>query len=104
MYLLKFLIKNPLGIYLIWLALLAVFYLAGLNLLHWSVDDGEEERYSFLGKAFVVGELGVIVIGFISPVIYWDWYKKYSFVPVILPLGLSMFLAFWMIDTYLGRL
>jgi phosphotransferase system glucose/maltose/N-acetylglucosamine-specific IIC component len=91
----KILVKNPLKIYLLWFIILFLFCIIGIPLLSIGHSGGEQRPFILLGYTADIAVFGLIIISLISPLLYWSWYKKYEFIPLLIPI-LIIALLFWM--------
>ena len=97
------LIKNPMGLYLLWIILLLVFCLIGIPVLSIGSPGGDQITFMLLARTADVAVAGFIIISSLSPIVYWNWYKKYMFIPLLIPLLVVILLVWWMIHIYISN-
>lgn len=93
-------VKHPMKVYLLWIILILLFCIIGIPVLSIGHSGGEQVPLILLGHASTITVFGLIIISAVSPIIYWRWYKKYYFVPMVIPVFLGAFLIYLIIDIY----
>jgi len=88
-------VKNPFGVYFLWMLCLLFFCIIGIPLLSMGHPGGEQVPFTLLGYACDAFTIGFILISATSPFLYRNWYKKYGYIPLIIPL-LIMGLLLWL--------
>ncbi len=97
------LLRNPMGVYLLWFITLLLFCFIGIPLLSIGHADGEQVPLTLLGHTMNVAVGGLIIISLISPILYWGWFRKYMFIPLIIPLLTIVLLIWWIVTIYLSN-
>lgn len=95
--------RNPMGVYLLWFIVLLLFCIIGIPILSMGHADGEQVPLTLLGHTANIAVIGLILISLVSPILYWGWYKKYMFIPLIIPILLICLLGYWLIDIYISN-
>jgi len=91
------------GLYLLWIILLLVFCLIGIPVLSIGSPGGDQITFMLLARTADVAVAGFIIISSLSPIVYWNWYKKYMFIPLLIPLLVVILLVWWMIHIYISN-
>jgi hypothetical protein len=97
------LLSNPMGIYLLLIIAFLLFCCVGIPILSLGHADGEQVPLMLLGHAMNAVAAGFILISVCSPVIYWRRYKKYMFIPLIIPILVTSLLVYWIFDIYVSN-
>jgi hypothetical protein len=95
--------KNPFGLYLLWMIFLMTFCIIGIPLLSIGHSGGEQVPFTLLGNASNALVFGFILISLVSPIAYWNWYKKYAFIPLIVPVLIIALLSLLIIHIYISN-
>ncbi len=95
--------KNPFGIYLLWILLLLFFCVVGIPFLSMGHSGGEQVPLTLIGHTANIAVIGFVLISIISPILYWRWYMKYMFIPLIIPILLICLLVYWLIEIYVSN-
>ncbi len=96
-------VKNPFGVYLLWILLLLLFCIIGIPLLSIGHPGGEQVPFTLLGYACDAFDIGFILISATSPFIYHKWYRKYAYIPLIVPLLIIGIILWSMISVYISN-
>lgn len=91
------------GVYLLWFITLLLFCIIGIPILSIGHADGEQVPLTLLGHTANIAVFGLILISLMSPILYWEWYKKYIFIPLIIPILIVGLLGHWVIDIYISN-
>jgi hypothetical protein len=97
----KRLCKHPFGIYIVIIIAFFTFCLVGIPLLSIGHSGGEQVPFTMLGHGLSGLVFLLILWSIASPIIFWKWYKKYMFIPLILPVSAAALLIYWLIEIYL---
>jgi hypothetical protein len=95
--------KHPIGIYLLWLLLLLLFCFIGVPLLSIGYAGGEQRPFILLANTMDVAVGGLIILSMLSPILFWSWYKRYMFIPLVIPVLIASLLIYWTIQIYLSN-
>lgn len=91
------------GVYLLWFIVLLLFCFIGIPLLNIGHSDGEQRPFVLLGYTMDVAVAGLVIISLITPILYWSWFKKYMFFPLVIPLLIIILLVCWIVNIYLSN-
>ncbi|MES2278260.1 MAG: hypothetical protein V4592_19675 [Bacteroidota bacterium] len=97
------LISNPMGLYLLWIIVLILFFFIGIPILSVGHSGGEQRPLTLLGYVSDITIFGFILISLVSPILYWKWYKKHSFVLLIVPILITGLLSWLVIRIYISN-
>jgi len=90
-------INNPLRLYLLWIIILLLFSFTGIPLLSIGHAEGEEVPATLLGHTIRLGVWGFVIISLMSPLLFWRWFRKNKYIPLVVPI---LILTFWIIIVY----
>jgi len=87
----KKIIGNPIFIYGLWILLVAGNY---FRILLTGSLDYEDEVKEVFNIHILVASLGVLCIGVLTVIFRRDWYKKFYFIPLTIPIGVVPWIAY----------
>jgi hypothetical protein len=102
-YTIQRLLSNPMGVYLLWFVGLIIFCFIGIPVLSIGHPGGEQRPFILLGYTMDVAVAGFIIISLMAPILYWSWFKKYMFIPLVIPLLIITLLVWWIVEIYLSN-
>lgn len=74
---------NPLKLMIYWLLLLIVVSIVVIPLLFSSTISGEQSPLTFLVYMILFAVYGTLILSTITPIFYFDWFKKYWYINLI---------------------
>lgn len=74
---------NPLKLMIYWLLLLMVINIIVIPVLFATTVSGEQRPITFLVYMILVAVYGTLILSIITPVFYFDWFKKYWYFNLI---------------------
>ena len=96
------LFKHPLGIYLVWIAALIIFCIIGIPILGMGYSEGEQEEFTLLAYTLSIANGGFILLSLISPIVHWKWYKRYMYIPLVIPVTIFFLIMRFEVDVYIA--
>ena len=95
--------KNPFGIYLLWILSLLFFCIIGIPLLSIGHSGGEQVPFTLLSYTSDALVFGFMLISALSPFVYHSWYKRYSYIPLIVPILIFGLLLWATLSIYISN-
>ena len=89
------------GVYAVFIGALLIFCIIGIPLLSIGHAGGEQVPLTLLGHTLSVAVFGLIILSILSPIFFWRWYKKFRFIPLVVPVGVVVLLVWMVITIYL---
>lgn len=74
---------NPLKLMLYWLLLLLMISIIVIPILFATTVGGEQQPLTFLVYMILLAEYGTLILSIVTPIFYFDWFKKYWYVNLI---------------------